>query len=190
MASLSGRVLPLSKYFSSISSQSLPPSIQLSLLQGLAYFGKLFFSTTSLLEMFTPPCTSSEIFGKVCLRYTYPSYWVVARRHMPAGNLYLATSATATWETLELLNLYLGIFTWKLRGSLTFLAGVRRRTFLIEWALLVLLPALCWQGTFWELREPLRGNLKTLPGSLRNLYLGIHNSPLSFKCPALRNSET
>ena len=47
----------------------LAPSIRLSLLQGLAYFGKLFFSTTSLLEMLTPPCTSSEIFGKVCLGF-------------------------------------------------------------------------------------------------------------------------
>ena len=59
--------LVLIQIFSSISSQSLPPSIHLSLLQGFAYFGKLFFSTTSLLDMLTPPCTSSEIFGKVCL---------------------------------------------------------------------------------------------------------------------------
>ena len=45
------------------------PSIHLSLLQGLAHFGKLFFCIASLLEMLTSLCTSSEICGKVCLGF-------------------------------------------------------------------------------------------------------------------------
>ena len=63
-------------------------------------------------------------------------------------NLYFGDSGT--------LSLYLGTFTWEPHGSLTsfagicqrrwpLLAGMRRRTFLIEWALLALLPAICWQ---------------------------------------------